>query len=110
MPIYHLCPVRPFSDIDIQLAPNVVPEEDSYEKPAACPLAVDVQEAEDAVQGVKDIEAATGDVSVRVKALPTPKMPSPAIVAHHSLTHFPYRSWCPLCVAGRKRSRRRMCC
>ena len=50
MPIYHLCPVRPFSEIDIQLAPSVVPEEDSYEKPEDCPLAIDEREVEDAVQ------------------------------------------------------------
>ena len=28
-------------------------------------------------------------------------MPSPEMIAHHNLTHVPYKAWCPYCVAGR---------
>ena len=34
--------------------------------------------------------------------VPEPKEPSPEDVARHNLTHIPYRSWCPHCVAARK--------
>ena len=33
---------------------------------------------------------------------PEPKEPSPTEVNRHNLTHLPYRSWCPHCVAARR--------
>ena len=36
------------------------------------------------------------------KPLPEPKVPTKAQVAAHNLTHWPYRSWCPHCVAARR--------
>ena len=87
----------------MQVAPAVaVDDEDSYARPEDSPLGIDAQGVEDVVDGVEDIDAESGAVSVRARALPTPKMPSAAVVAHHNLTHFPYRSWCPFCVAGRR--------
>ena len=42
--------------------------------------------------------------------LPEPKEPNEHEVARHMLTHLPYCSWCPYCVAGRRPDshRRRM--
>ena len=36
------------------------------------------------------------------KPLPSPKAPTAAQVAAHNITHLPYRSWCPDCVAARR--------
>ena len=36
------------------------------------------------------------------RALPGPKTPSREEVRRHNLTHWPYRSWCPWCVMGRR--------
>ena len=33
---------------------------------------------------------------------PEPKEPTAVEVARHNLTHMPYRSWCPHCVAARR--------
>ena len=37
-----------------------------------------------------------------VEVIPEPKEPTPAERARHMLTHLPYCSWCPYCVAGRR--------
>ena len=37
------------------------------------------------------------------KAMPEPILPSKTMVDAHNLTHWPYRSWCPVCVQGRGR-------
>ena len=34
--------------------------------------------------------------------IPCPPTPSPQLVARHNLTHLPYASWCPHCVAARR--------
>ena len=46
-----------------------------------------------------DIEE--GDVRMG-RGRPEPREPSAAEVARHNLTHMPYRSWCPHCVAARR--------
>ena len=33
-----------------------------------------------------------------------PKLPSAEEVSEHSLTHLPYRAWCPYCVRGKGKS------
>ena len=64
----------------------------------------------DDMEGLEDVDADTGELTVRPRALPIPRKPSPEVVAHHNLTHFPYRSWCPFCVAGRRpNSQHRSC-
>ena len=76
--------------------------EDSFVRPEDSPLGVDKQSAVDGFDDQEEVDAETGELSVRPMALPTPKMPSPAVVAHHNLTHYPYRSWCPWCAAARR--------
>ena len=50
-----------------------------------------------------DLIDAEGDSVIQpAHPLPEPKIPSAAEVAAHNLTHLPYRSWCPHCVAGRR--------
>ena len=51
---------------------------------------------------IMDIE---DDVVVQAaKPLPQPKVSTAAQIAAHNLTHLPYRSWCPHCVASRRPS------
>ena len=77
-------------------------DEESFASPEDAPFAIDVSTVRDVVEGREEVDAESGDMSVCPRALPTPKMPSPEIVAHHNLTHYPYRSWCPYCNAGRR--------
>ena len=82
-----------------------------------CPVCA--QEGDEGWESIEDshIDAAHGDVDVAdadiidmdddsvvqiAKALPEPIQPSKQIVEAHNLTHWPYRSWCPHCVAARK--------
>ena len=37
-----------------------------------------------------------------------PKGPTKEVRRKHNLTHFPFRSWCPACVAGRGRDHRHL--
>ena len=48
------------------------------------------------------IDADEGDAVQQPKGAPAPQHPIPAEVARHNLTHLPYRSWCPHCVACRR--------
>ena len=43
-----------------------------------------------------------GPGALPVRPLPSPQEPSPAAMARHFLTHLPYASWCPFCVAFRR--------
>ena len=38
----------------------------------------------------------------QARPLPPPKAPSAAAWARHKLTHMPYCSWCPICVATKR--------
>ena len=42
------------------------------------------------------------DAYICPRAMPDPVEPSLEEVARHNLTHLPYRSWCPHCVAARR--------
>ena len=41
--------------------------------------------------------------AVKVPSLPTPFQPPLSQFIDHSVTRFPYQSWCPYCVEGRGR-------
>ena len=50
-----------------------------------------------------DIIDLDGDTVVQpAQPLPQPKVPTAAQIAAHNITHLPYRSWCPHCVAARR--------
>ena len=44
--------------------------------------------------------------SIPVKVLPSPVPPSRQEMLEHNITHTPYRSWCPHCVAGKAKCTR----
>ena len=39
----------------------------------------------------------------KAKAAQAPKQPTPQEILEHTVTHLPYRSWCPICVQARGR-------
>ena len=44
----------------------------------------------------------TGAGARSARPLPAPKAPSAAAWAKHKLTHVPFCSWCPICVATKR--------
>ena len=50
------------------------------------------------------IEDQMGEEARQVKNRKTPKGPGAEERRLHRLTHYPFRSWCPECVAGRAKS------
>ena len=59
-------------------------------------------DSQDALPAGDLIDADGDDVVQPARGMPMPKTPSAAEVAAHNLTHLPYRSWCPHCVAARR--------
>ena len=52
--------------------------------------------------GDEQISAEDGSVVRDVKGMPAPRQPTRDEVSRHNITHLPYRSWCPICVASRR--------
>ena len=53
--------------------------------------------------GDNAIEAEDEGETQMPHGVPAPYEPSPVEIArHHNLPHYPYRNWCPHCVARRK--------
>ena len=75
---------------------------EGWERPEDAGIALDTIGIQDDVDGEEEVVAETGEVVQLPKALPTPKLPSRAVIAHHNLTYIPYRSWCKFCVAARR--------
>ena len=45
----------------------------------------------------------TPQMATRAKAMTMPTQPTPQEIQEHSITHMPYRSWCPICVQAKGR-------
>ena len=62
--------------------------------------------AEEATGEVEGAEAEECEVEEAVprKALPDPGQPTQSQLEDHRIDHYPFRSWCPECVAGRARA------
>ena len=76
---------------------------DRYETPSECPIPL---ERSGSSRGAMEEEAVVTtddeDEFLVGRCIPCPGEPSPEMVARHNLTHLPYQSWCPHCVASRK--------
>ena len=60
---------------------------------------------------VEEDELIHGVVEARVPStLRAPCLPSAKEVADHNVTHVPYRSWCPFCVAAAAKATPHMRC
>ena len=59
--------------------------------------------AEDAAEEVEEVEADEGEEEGAVprRVLPDPGQPTQSQLEDHRIDHYPFRSWCPGCVAGR---------
>ena len=72
-----------------------------YARPGDAPF--EVADGEDFICSpcvvVQDDE---GEASQIHRPLPAPKPPSKEEVRKHNITHWPYRSWCPHCIMGRR--------
>ena len=62
---------------------------------APAEVAGDDEEEWAAVKNGEPLEAEIEPLSA------SPKLPSPADVEDHRLTHNPVRSWCKICIVGR---------
>ena len=63
-------------------------------------------DADDLLQPPHDDDEAEEDVEPK-RFAPSPTLPSAAEIDEHRICHFPFRSWCPHCVAGRALGERR---
>ena len=99
---FSACPVipRPNEDIDLRCIPCNA--DDGWEAVQDADVeAADWDRAIDATHGnIVDVD--DDAVVLEVKPLPAPILPSKAQIEAHNLTHWPYRSRCPHCVAARR--------
>ena len=75
--------------------------EGGWESIDQAPLEADMEDLR-FVPGDDVVHDDEGSASQLHRALPAPKPPSKEEVRKHNLTHWPYRSWCPFCVMGRR--------
>ena len=95
-----MCPVRPF-DSDELLCQPCDEEDEGFEKVSDASILAHVDKDEKVPDS--DIVELDDDVVVQAaQPLPQPKVPTAAQIAAHNITHLPYRSWCPHCVAARR--------
>ena len=95
-----MCPIRPLN-LDNLMCGLCDGEDEGFANVGDGPFSAHVDAAEKMPEGdLMDVEDDT--VVQPAKALPQPKVPTAAEVAAHCLTHLPYRSWCPHCVASRR--------
>ena len=89
-----MCPVNP-SDLGAIGSDGWASIEDS-------PIPVDNKPDMDKVVVDEEVDADSGDAWQTMKGMPEPILPSRAVIDRHNLTHLPYKSWCPHCVAARR--------
>ena len=95
----RLFPVRPLTNAQAMMPVNAGDE--GWESPGESHVIPSMsREKGDEAKDVIDID---DDAVVQpMPPMPEPIMPSRAVVEAHNLTHWPYRSWCPHCVAARR--------
>ena len=54
------------------------------------------------LEGDSDVEELAVEEAKVAKVARDPSAPTRQEVEAHEATHLPYRSWCPICVAGRR--------
>ena len=98
---YRLCPVRPSSEEEIPMCMPCGDDDEGWESIGASHIQPAMNtDGGDLIEDVVDID---DDAVVQsAKAMPEPILPSKTAVDAHNLTHWPYRSWCPHCVAARR--------
>ena len=95
-----MCPVSP-SDPDDFVCQPCDEEDEGFERVSDASILPHVDKDEKVPDS--DIMEVDDDVVVQAaQPLPQPKAPTAAQIAAHNITHLPYRSWCPHCVAARR--------
>ena len=95
----HLCPVRPHATARAVMP--VQAGDDGWESPGDSHIVPSMmRDGGDEAQDVIDVD--DDEVIQTAQSMPEPLVPSKAVVDAHNLSHWPYRSWCPHCVAARR--------
>ena len=93
-----LCPVRPFI---CPLVPPAIGDDEGWEQPNDSHIMADHQDVQR--EKIDDIIDIDDDIVCQpCSPMPEPMVPTAAQIAAHNITHLPYRSWCPHCVAARR--------
>ena len=99
-----MCPIRPSeppADEDLLCQPCETEDEAGFEKVGDGPLTAHIDSEEKFNIGdIIDLDA--DEVIQPATPLPQPIVPTAAQIEAHNLTHLPYRTWCPHCVAARR--------
>ena len=100
-----LCSLSPDSETkDLPtgvIAPVGAVEEEGFESVEDAPVLVAPGELQQPDKG-EIIDAEEDLVIQEAQSLPEPHVPTKSEIAAHNVTHLPYRSWCPHCVAARR--------
>ena len=96
------CPVRPFI---CPLVPPATGNDDGWETIGSSHMMADQQDVhrekhDDFIDIDDDI------VCQPCEPMSEPVVPTAAQIAAHNISHLPYRSWCPYCVAARRPNNR----
>ena len=95
---HRVCPVRPAG-----IPPDTPAQDEEWEEIVQSGLLDNEPAAREALRGDAEIvNSEDGNASIVAQGLPEPRQPTKAEVARHNLTHLPYRSWCPHCLAARR--------
>ena len=100
---FPLCPVRPNEPAEDPVFCPPCGSDDGWEQIQQSHV---VPESWEQMSGdLGDVVDIDDDVTVQqAVAMPSPIQPSKAQLDAHNLTHWPYRSWCPHCVAARRQN------
>ena len=100
---FPLCPVRPNEPAEGEPVCPPCGSDDGWEQIQQSHIVPESWEQSDGDLG--DVVDIDDDVTVqKAVAMPSPIQPSQAQLDAHNLTHWPYRSWCPHCVAARRQN------
>ena len=93
-----ICPLSP------ELPDSVPVEEMGWESLESAPIAAESPRGTAAARGedVDDIVDDEGVAAQMPRGIPDTPEPSADEIARHNLKHFPYRAWCPHCLACRR--------
>ena len=95
---YNQTPVKP---LICPLSAPVVGEDESWESIGASHVEADKKDVErEKPDDVIDVD--DNMVCQPCEPMAEPRVPTAAQIAAHNITHLPYMSWCPHCVAARR--------
>ena len=82
-------------------------EDDRWDKLEDYPISPEQHANVERVIAEEETAAHDNQVVQKQRGMPEPILPSPTEVNLHNLSHLPYRSWCPHCVAARRNAQAR---